>query len=304
MEAAGHPGENRRDLHRLPSELAPGSGSRQSGVVYQIGLTRSDLDFQGWSDAGLVGGRMIPGHGGSPSSHDCHAEFVMVFMRGAMSTQLRSMRRTLHLLTGQPGAESVVANRDGSSLAEREVAVLSLAEFRAQQSGRPCGVRRADIHHLWVVVASRLRRWSNSPFLGGFSSLSEVAAVWSLRLSGHVRVWDRHGCAACRPAVGRLDWIMPAWWSSRLRSALATTGSPKMSPHSAKPRFEVRINLHFPCQASTSWRNGLPPPTMDRWPVSIAHVEFHTSRRVRRDDGSGPRIGDSSGRSGIPGRQR
>ena len=222
-------------------------------------------------------------------------------MRGAMSTQLRSMRRTLHLLTGQPGAESVLANRDGSSLAEREVAVLSLAEFRAH---------KVDAHvECAELMSTTFGLWLRVGLGGGRTLLSWVASLPFRRW----RRCDRCGCPdmfgygtvmVAWPAVGRLDWIMPAWWSSRLRSALATTGSPKMSPHSGKPRFEVRINHHFPCQASTSWRNGLPPPTKDRWLVSIAHVEFHTSRRVRRDAGSGPRIGDSSGRSGIPGRQR
>ena len=36
------------------------------------------------------------------------------------------------------------------------------------------------------------------------------------------------------------------WWSNRSSSAVATTGLPKMSPHAAKPRFEVVIIEPFP----------------------------------------------------------
>ena len=46
---------------------------------------------------------------------------------------------------------------------------------------------------------------------------------------------------------------------------MATTESPKMSPHSAKPRFEVRIDTPDLIQrALTSWKNRLPPPGDDR----------------------------------------
>ena len=41
---------------------------------------------------------------------------------------------------------------------------------------------------------------------------------------------------------------------------VATTESPKMSPHSAKPRFEVRIIAPFSYRALTSWTQRLPPP--------------------------------------------
>lgn len=43
-------------------------------------------------------------------------------------------------------------------------------------------------------------------------------------------------------------------------SAVATTGSPKTSPHSAKPRLDVRIMAPFSYRALTSWKNRLPPP--------------------------------------------
>ena len=36
-----------------------------------------------------------------------------------------------------------------------------------------------------------------------------------------------------------------AWCNSLSSNAVATTGSPKTSPHSAKPRFEVRIMAPF-----------------------------------------------------------
>ena len=55
-------------------------------------------------------------------------------------------------------------------------------------------------------------------------------------------------------------WVTPAWQRSLPGSAVATTGSPKMSPHSANPRFEVRIIDHFSQRAFTSWKNRLPPP--------------------------------------------
>ena len=40
-------------------------------------------------------------------------------------------------------------------------------------------------------------------------------------------------------------------------------------PHSAKPRFEVRIMAPFSYQALTSWKNRLAPPlVMGKYPIS------------------------------------
>lgn len=49
------------------------------------------------------------------------------------------------------------------------------------------------------------------------------------------------GFTVCRDTI----WMTTAWWSNRSKSAVATTGSPNMSPRSAKSRLEVGL-----CQTS------------------------------------------------------
>jgi hypothetical protein len=56
---------------------------------------------------------------------------------------------------------------------------------------------------------------------------------------------DRLLCSGGAPGRGRRAGMTTAWWRSRSSSAVATTGSPKTSPHSAKPRLEVRIIAPF-----------------------------------------------------------
>ena len=48
-----------------------------------------------------------------------------------------------------------------------------------------------------------------------------------------------------RAVAGPPIWITTAWWSSLSSNAVATTALPNTSPHSAKPRFEVRIMAPF-----------------------------------------------------------
>ena len=48
-----------------------------------------------------------------------------------------------------------------------------------------------------------------------------------------------------QPVAGAFDVDDDGGWSRRSSSAVATTGSPNNSPHSAKPRLEVRIMAPF-----------------------------------------------------------
>ena len=45
-----------------------------------------------------------------------------------------------------------------------------------------------------------------------------------------------------------------------IEECVATTGSPKTSPHSAKPRFEVSIMSPFSYRVFDELENKLPPP--------------------------------------------
>src|SRR5215213_269711 len=74
-----------------------------------------------------------------------------------------------------------------------------------------------------------------------------------------------------------------AWWSRRSSRAVATTGSPKSSPHSAKPRLEVRIMAPFFVagideleeQIAASWDHGLVADFIDdkeRGPAKVTHA--------------------------------
>ena len=73
-----------------------------------------------------------------------------------------------------------------------------------------------------------------------------------------------------------------AWWRSRSRWAVATTGAPKMSPHSAKLLFEVRIIAPFSQLASAIWKNRFAPPcVMGKQPVSsTTRITARAKKRI------------------------
>jgi hypothetical protein len=72
---------------------------------------------------------------------------------------------------------------------------------------------------------------------------------------------DQIGVAAY-PVAGALDVDDDCVVQGRSRCAVMITGSPKTSPHSAKPRFEVWIMAPFSWRGLTSWKNRFAPPVV------------------------------------------